>query len=87
MLFHHEVGTLQPCCHLFCRNAKPAVGMFFPQLFQIVGREIDNQQLAFWPQDTAGFQKGFLGFVQEVQHLVQGHHIGGRVAQGEGINV
>ena len=65
-----EAGGFQPLRHGLGGETEPAMGVLLAQKFEIVRREIDDQQPAAGPQHAHRFADGARGVVEKVQHLV-----------------
>ena len=65
-----EAGGFEPLRHRLRRKAEPAMGVLLAQEFEVVRREIDDQQPAARPQHPRRLADGARAVVEEVQHLM-----------------
>ena len=57
------------------------------QELQVVGREIDDEQLSTWCQHASRFANGMSRLGEKVQHLVHDDRVDRRVRQSQRVNV
>ncbi len=82
-----EAGSFQPQRHRFGSKAEPAMGVLVAQEFEIVRREIDDQQPAAWAEHPCRLADGARAVVEKVQHLMNNDGIERIARQREVINV
>ncbi len=82
-----EPGGLHPLRHGFGRKAEPAVGVLVAQEFEIVRREIDDQQPPAGPQHARRLVDRAPTVVEKVQHLVDDDGVERILRQREVVDV
>ena len=80
-------GGFEPLRHRFGGKAEPAMGVLVAQEFEIVRREIDDQQPPAGPQHARRLADGAGAVVEEVQHLMDDDDVEGIARQGEIVDV
>ena len=65
-----EAGGFEPLRHRLAGEAEPAMGVLVAQEFEIVRREIDDQEAPTRPQHPRRLADGARAVVEEVQHLM-----------------
>ena len=71
----------QPTLELIGGEAEPAMGGLLAQEFELMRREIDHEQPAARLEQPCGFRDRGSRVVEEVQHLMQDHGIGGAIGK------
>ena len=71
---------MQPLRHRLGGETEPAMGMLFAQEFEIVRREVDDQEPAARPQHARRLADGVRAVVEEVQHLMNDDDVEGNRA-------
>src|SRR5579883_1160281 len=82
-----EAGGAAPLPHLGVAEAEPAMGVLGAQVFELVGREIDDDEQPARPQHAADLGDRRGGIVGEMQHLVDGRGVEGGGRPGELVHV
>jgi hypothetical protein len=76
VMLEGETGALEPPRHHVGGNAEPAVRVHFPQLLEIMRREIDDHQASTGLQHPCGLGQGAPRLIEIVKDLVKGNEIG-----------
>ena len=84
---HLETGLLHPLRHRLGREAEPPMRVLLAQEFEIVRREIDDQQPALRPQHARRLADRARAVVEEVQHLMDDHDVEGIARQRQVVDV
>ena len=84
---HLEPRAFQQAAELIAGEAEPPMRRLLAQELKLMRREIDHQQLAAGREHARGFGDRRGRIVEEVQHLMQHHRVGGTVGQRHVIEI
>ena len=82
-----ETGDTAPFRHLAVGKAEPPVSVLVAQEFQRMGREIDENEDAVWPQHERRLGDHGGGPIGVVQYLMNHHRVEGRVGHCQLVHV